>query len=355
MPTTLPLSTVIFLTDDLGIEERLDHLLSLLREQSIRVMALQSPDKAKEHLQRSEIGEVQCVVIECNDAIEEGEGSDLYLEHIHAMATDPDVEPILVTRSPSPDTILSAFRHGASDIIDLDDESDDYILDVLHQTAVVHHRRVQRRKRFQNLRLILNDLLKNLIQTERRTIDLEYLLAAREGNPELVEDFVPNRQPTVLVADDDNDIVNLLVDLLEEEGVDAHACSSGQDIVAYARQLTERRKAIDMAVLDIKMPGMTGVEAIRELRNIKPNLTAMLMTGYSDTETAISAVNLGVVAYVTKPFANVRALVQQIKDHAIQSMKEARGRHYLEQIKQRHAKILLRYQRLAADLEQLAI
>lgn len=350
VPKALPLTTVVIMTRAPALDEHLGNLLALLANQGVHALAVPDPAAANQQLQRSEIGEVQCVMIDLMSHSEGDEpGHGIALSYIREMATDPDIAPILVARSPSPALILAGFRAGASDLIDLDREPDEHILATLQHTAVEHYRRVQRRKRVSNLRVVLEDMLETVIKSEQRAIDLEQLLAARDN------DFIPNRNASVLVVDDDSDVVDTLVELLEHVGIDAHSCPTGEDAVAHVRQRISDGKAIDMVLVDQRMPGMSGLDTIRALRAMKPNLTAMLMTAYSDKKTAVGAADLGVVGYAIKPFDDTLELVTRVKNLAVKSMNDARGRHYLEQIKERHAKVLLRYRRLAADLEQLVV
>lgn len=350
----MPLSTVIIVTRDLEIEHRLGEFMGLLTREGIRVVAVDSPAEAFARLQRSVHGEVQCVVVDRTG--EPGEPvADEYLEEVHQLASDPDIRPVVIARDPTPGLILAAFRFGAGDLIDLAIESDDAIVAILHQVAMEHYRRVQLRLRLRNFPVLLADLLKNLVRSERRTIDLEYTLAVRDNESSIIEDIIPDRRPTVLVVDDDLDVVETLVDRLLTAGCEAKAAPSAEDAIVYVKDMARSGRAVDLALLDIRLPGMNGLDAVRAMREFKPHLPVMLMTGYSDTETAIGAADLGVVGYVIKPFDDPRELIRRVKKHAVKSMNDTRDRHYLDQIKRRHAKFLLRYQKLSADLAQLAV
>lgn len=350
MPKQLPLSHVVVLTSDLDVEQRLGRLLSVLADLDVKITTVSESLDVCEELRRTGFGTVQCALIDAS-ADDGDRTSNRFLDQIATLAA-ADIEPVVITCSPDPKTILAAFRAGAGDLIDLDGESDDRVLAILQRTAVTHLRRAQRRRRVRNFRVIVDGLFKNLILTERRTIDLEHLLAMRDES-DVPEDFLSDRQAIVLVVDDDPEVAETFVELLGAADLEAHACGCGEEAVAYVRQMAQQGKALDMAIMDIHMPGMSGLDAVREMRRVKPHLAAMFMTGHSDAETAIDAADLGVVGYVIKPFDDTPKLIERIRDHAIESMSDARGRYYLEQIKQRHSKVLLRYQRLAEDLEEL--
>ncbi|MCG8425267.1 MAG: response regulator [Proteobacteria bacterium] len=355
MTTSLPISTAIVLTEAPRVEERMGRILALLASEGISVVVTDQLDEANKQLSRCEVGEVQCVLLDA-DTISDSDGIAAYLDDIRSTAGDADLKPIVVASAPSQAVVLAAFRAGAGDVIDLTLESDAHILAVLQRIAVDRHRRVQRRRRVRCLRTILEDLVKDLIQTERRSIDLEHLIAARDS-VELFEVFHPNRQACVLVVDDERDTASMLVEVLAGVELDTHACFSGEDAVAFTKDMAKRGRAIDLALTDICLPGITGLETIEQMRLVKPDLAAILMSGLSDSktadETAMCATEHGVVDYVVKPFRDTHELVERVKKHAIESMNYARGRHYVEQIKERHGKSLLRYRKIAADLDQL--
>jgi len=293
--------------------------------------------------------EVPCVLIDAGHLLTEDE-CERCLERIRTVAAVPDVEPIVLAPTPSTRFVMRAFRAGAGDFIDLEEETDIHVTQVLQRVADRYQERTHNRKHLLGLRKAMDELLKNLVKTERRSIDLEHQLAIHEQGLDPVSDFHPNRQPTVLIIEDDREVADLLVEKLERVGLTTFAFVTGEEAVASVNHMAGRGEAIDLALVDARLPGMNGLEAIKLMRAAKPQLAAILMTGFSDSATAISAADLGVVGYVLKPFDDIPALVRRVKERATHTMNSARERHYLEQIKQRHEKVLLRYRRLAADL-----
>jgi len=101
----------------------------------------------------------------------------------------------------------------------------------------------------------------------------------------------------ILVVDSQPDMRDALADVLKDEGYRVTVAENG-----YAA--LERVKAISFSIviIDIKMPGLSGMEFIRKLRETDPKLIIIIMTGYSSIETAVEAVRAGVYDYITKPF-----------------------------------------------------
>ena len=316
----------------------------------IVVTVVREPDEATAQLVISESDEVQCVLIEASN-MTPGEPRKELLAGVRAIAAVPDIEPVLLARNPPSDLVLQVIRSGGGDVVDPYSDDIGEIAAILQRVADRSQERVALRRNVRGLRTALEDFLKNLIKTERRYIDLERQMAARDHRVEQIAELDPDRPPAVLIVEDDHEVANRLVDALEKAGLTTFAFVSGEEAVINAVQMASRGVAIDLALVDARLPGMDGLEAIRRMREAKPDLAAILMTGYSSAETAISAADLGVVGYVLKPFDDIPALIDRIKTRATEGMNTARERHYLSEIKQRHEKILLRYRKLAAELE----
>jgi DNA-binding NtrC family response regulator len=82
----------------------------------------------------------------------------------------------------------------------------------------------------------------------------------------------------------------------DSEGYDAGAVASGREALFAVQQ-----KQYDLALLDIKMPGMDGMELQKKLRDVDSDLTVVIMTGYASVETAVEALKMGAYDYITKP------------------------------------------------------
>jgi len=103
----------------------------------------------------------------------------------------------------------------------------------------------------------------------------------------------------VLVADDEQAIRLALQRALGAAGFDVGVAVNGEDALA---QMEERQW--DLVLLDMRMPGIDGLEVLRQLRGQRSNVPVIMITAYGSVPTAIEAMKLGAVDYLEKPFTN---------------------------------------------------
>ena len=119
----------------------------------------------------------------------------------------------------------------------------------------------------------------------------------------------------LLVVDDDADFTRTLQILLEGEGFDVTAAHSGEAALRHVRGAR-----IDLVVCDLAMPGMSGLDLLRRLRD-DGDLTAMIMmTAHSSVDTAVEAIRLGALQYLSKPVDPDELLVQVRRALAVQDL-----------------------------------
>ena len=102
---------------------------------------------------------------------------------------------------------------------------------------------------------------------------------------------------SVYIIDDDDQLRTSFHKLLTEEGYRVTGAASGEAGFELIRQ-----QAPDLVILDIRLPGMNGLETFQAIHHIEPKLPVIIMTAYGTTETAIEATKLGAFDYVLKPF-----------------------------------------------------
>jgi two-component system response regulator RegA len=101
---------------------------------------------------------------------------------------------------------------------------------------------------------------------------------------------------TILVVDDDETFRNRLIRAFRERGLDAQGATSVEAAVTAASS-----ESPEMAVVDLRMPGGSGLDAVRELKAIDPATKVVVLTGYGSIATALESVRLGATHYLTKP------------------------------------------------------
>lgn len=106
-----------------------------------------------------------------------------------------------------------------------------------------------------------------------------------------------NSKAKVLLVDDEPNIIEVLEIVLRDEGMEVLKASSAKDALDLLRK-TE----VDIVISDIRMPGISGVELLKEAKQLAPEAVFILITAYASTETAIDALQHGAYDYLTKPF-----------------------------------------------------
>ena len=138
--------------------------------------------------------------------------------------------------------------------------------------------------------------------------------------------LTPRKLPAVLFVDDEERVLNALSALFHGT-YEVHTAASG----AEALELIRARRFL-VIVSDQRMPGMTGVELLREARTAAPSAVRLLLTGYSDFGAIVASVNESeVFRYITKPWqqAELEAIVAEAVEVAIAAEAAAAGgRHY---------------------------
>jgi DNA-binding NtrC family response regulator len=100
----------------------------------------------------------------------------------------------------------------------------------------------------------------------------------------------------ILVVDDDQSIATAFERFLEHEG---HVCAVASNAEDAMRLVSERDP--DLVVMDIRMPGVDGLQALHQLRSRFPDLYVVMMTAYGTSQTSIDAIRAGAFEYLTKP------------------------------------------------------
>lgn len=101
---------------------------------------------------------------------------------------------------------------------------------------------------------------------------------------------------SVLIVDDEVDFVDTIIKRLRDRGVEVQGVESGQ----AALDLMNTR-SFDICILDIKMPGMDGIETLQEMKKIRPSMEVIILTGHGSEELALRSMEMGASDHVMKP------------------------------------------------------
>ncbi len=106
----------------------------------------------------------------------------------------------------------------------------------------------------------------------------------------------PAPAPTLLLVDDDETLRERLASALRARGYEVTTAATGAEALAAAR-----RESPELAIVDLRMPDMSGIDVLRALRAQDPSTRVLVLTGYGSIATAVEATRLGAAGYLPKP------------------------------------------------------
>ncbi len=112
------------------------------------------------------------------------------------------------------------------------------------------------------------------------------------------------KKRAILVVDDEEIMREVITKLLTEEGYRVHSADSAED----GLQLLEDHQ-IDLVLLDLMLPGMSGLEALQRIVGVSPDVVVIMITAYASIENAVKATRFGAFDFITKPFKNDELLL----------------------------------------------
>jgi DNA-binding NtrC family response regulator len=122
----------------------------------------------------------------------------------------------------------------------------------------------------------------------------------------------------ILIIDDDENIRKVLTTILEDEGYYVESVDTAKKAIERTR-----RKFYNLALIDIRLPDMEGIELLTKMKNTTPKIRKIIITGYPTLQNAVEAVNRGADAYIMKPF-DMEKVLQEIKDQLKKQHEEKR-------------------------------
>ncbi|MBF0205022.1 MAG: response regulator [Desulfamplus sp.] len=140
---------------------------------------------------------------------------------------------------------------------------------------------------------------------------------------------------TIMLVDDEKDFVEVLSLRLKENGENVIAAYNGTECL----ENLDKNQQIDVIILDVKMPGMDGIETLKEIKNKAPLVEVIMLTGHGTIQTAIEGMKLGAFDFMLKP-ADFDALNEKLNS-ARQRRKEQ-----LERIRRAETDSMLQQSRI---------
>ena len=112
----------------------------------------------------------------------------------------------------------------------------------------------------------------------------------------------------VMLVDDEADFLNTLMKRLKKRKLDMTGAESGEDALSILG-----RNPVDIVVLDVRMPGIDGIETLKEIKKQFPLIEVIMLTGHANVEVAVQGMELGAFDYLMKPM-DIDELVYKIED-----------------------------------------
>ena len=155
---------------------------------------------------------------------------------------------------------------------------------------------------------------------------------------------------SILIIDDEQNIRLTLTRALENLGVEIDLAGNGEEGLFKLKE-----KEFGLILLDLNMPGMGGMEMLRHVREIRPDIRVIIITAYGTVERAVEAMKLGAVDFVQKPFVpdEIREMVKRVIDR--EKLDEQKVSDYLSLIELAKRSIMDRHFDAAAEHVRKAI
>ncbi|MBI4447115.1 MAG: sigma-54-dependent Fis family transcriptional regulator [Acidobacteria bacterium] len=136
---------------------------------------------------------------------------------------------------------------------------------------------------------------------------------------------------SILIIDDEEIMRDVLSRLLTSEGYRVVACATGEEGLEKIE-----RESIDLALLDLMLPGMGGMATLQKILEVDPDLVVVMISAYASIENAVAATKLGAFDFVTKPFQN-EELALVIKNALKKRALEIENRHLKRTLRERYS------------------
>jgi len=114
------------------------------------------------------------------------------------------------------------------------------------------------------------------------------------------------RQRTIVICDDEKEILRYLKKILHSHGYAVDTYTEGQTLLD--RLGADPAYTPDLLVQDINMPGISGIEILKKIRGVRPDLPVVIMTAFGSIDSAVESIKLGAYDYITKPFPKEKLL-----------------------------------------------
>ncbi|NIQ89028.1 MAG: response regulator [Deltaproteobacteria bacterium] len=114
----------------------------------------------------------------------------------------------------------------------------------------------------------------------------------------------------VLLVDDEEEFVSALSERLMLRGIEVDSALNGEEALALMVE-----KVFEVVILDVMMPGLSGLEVLKQIKSTHPNTQVILLTGHGSTREGIEGMRLGAFDYLIKP-VDIEEMLEKMKEAA---------------------------------------
>lgn len=123
----------------------------------------------------------------------------------------------------------------------------------------------------------------------------------------------------VMIVDDEIEYLETLMKRMKKRNIDVRGASSGEEALSELE-----RQSVDVVILDVKMPGIDGMEVLQRIKSLYPLISVIMLSGHAHVDTAIKGIELGAFDYLMKP-TKIEELLFKIQDAYAQKKLEEAG------------------------------
>jgi DNA-binding NtrC family response regulator len=148
----------------------------------------------------------------------------------------------------------------------------------------------------------------------------------------------------LLIVDDDKDVLNDITNALEPSGYSCTKTTNPLEAIALYKQ-----SRFDVVISDVRMPEMSGIELLKEIKNFDAKAAVIIITAFGDLETAIAAINSRAYAFFGKPI-NFAELITTLRQIEIELQEKPQSDKDYENLEQEHKKLKIAFGALSEVL-----
>lgn len=259
----------------------------------------------------------------------------------------PEIQILLATDFGIPRNVVMGIWGGASGVLEFRNQTRKEIVGQICDWVSRHDQAQRERQLLLRLRALNEEFLRNMVAAQKRNIELEEKIQPEADRLAISDDAPVN----VLVVDDEEVVRSVLEAILSKKHYAYESVDSGEAAIESFQRALGAGKPFNLVISDKNLPGMTGLDLLKEVKQVHRETDFILMTGYASMDSAIDALNSGASAYLEKPFDHVKYVLDKIEGVLDLQRERYKKRHYLHQIKERNGAFLDQYRTIRSDLE----